>query len=136
MKKEQLIQYRDLIKEINRLERRKQKLKDDKELSHDRVTASNSEFPYQQVSVTIEGYIDNTEKINRLNNILVNRKKKCENLKIEIEEYISSIRDSKVRQIFEMRYFEGMNWKNISNYYGSKHESYSRMIHDRYLSQK
>lgn len=134
MNKETLENYRNLNFEIYKLERRIKKLETSK-VAHDRVTASNSEFPYQAITVEIEGVADNSERINRLKNILKVRKKKAEEQQLEIEEFISNIFDSRLRLIFEMRYIDNKSWMSISRKFGSCHESYARKLHNRYLKE-
>ena len=131
MDRETLKNYRNLILEISRLKKRISNL--ESKIEHDRVTGSNSEFPYQPVVVNIEGLALDSELVKKLKRILNSRIKKAEGQKLEIEEYICGIFDSRVRLIFEMRYIEGKSFLEISQRLGSKHESYARKIHDRYL---
>ena len=63
-------------------------------IEHDFVTGSNSEFPYQLVQISIEGIADNTDRIHRLEGILRKRKGHVEELQLEVEEFIASIKDS------------------------------------------
>lgn len=132
--KKLLTQYTDLQAEIKDLEKRIDKLSNFK-VEHDKVTGSNSEFPYQPRSFTIEGY--NTQDVDRLNKVkslLVDRKDKCEDMKIEIEKFISNIPDSRTRRVFQYRYIDGLNWQQIAFRIGRHDESYPRkIIHDKYL---
>lgn len=129
--KESLRNYADLQYEIYRIQKRISKLKNT--IEHDSVKASNLEFPYQPISVRIEG--TNVGRISRLERILMNRLGKAESQQLEVEEFISSIRESRVRMIFEDRYIHGRSWQSISRRFGSNHESYARNIHDRYLAE-
>ncbi|NLY20065.1 MAG: hypothetical protein GXZ08_02090 [Tissierellia bacterium] len=133
MTREELSQYRDLLKEIKGINNRINKLQERK-IEQDIVKASNIEYPYQEMNVHIEGLRSNQVKINKLMKILENRQKKCDELRIDIEEFISDIPDSRTRRIFEMRYFEGLSWMEISKKLNSYDESFSRKIHNRYLS--
>lgn len=102
----------------------------------DSVKGSSPEFPYQPVTFRIEGLEDSTESRTRKDRrykLLMNRIKKAETLRENIEIFIASIPDSKVRMIFEMRYIDQYSWCKISMKLHSKHESYARNIHDRYL---
>lgn len=132
MNKETLKQYKDLKLEIYRLEKRIKKL-GKKNIVHDSVTGSNSEFPYQPVQINIEGVVDNSDRINKLQGILVERQVHAKELQLEVEEFISSIPDSRTRMIFEDRYIYGRSWVAISRKFGSRDESYSRKVHDRFL---
>ena len=132
MKKEILKQYSDLKHEVYRLEKRINKLQQ-QNIEHDFVVGSNSEFPYQLVQISIEGIADNTDRIHRLEGILRKRKEHAEELQLQVEEFIATIKDSRTRMIFEDRYVHCKSWVAISRKFGSCHESYSRKLHDRYL---
>lgn len=131
--KKVLRQYNDLEKEIKNLEKRIEKLEDYK-VEHDKVSGSNPYFPYQPRSFTIEGYnIQDIDKANKLKKVLIKRKCKCEDLKLEIEEFINTIPDSRTRRIFQYKYIDDLEWLPIAMRFGKVHESYPRKIHDRYL---
>ncbi len=131
--KDILKQYNDLQDEIKDLEKRIKQIENFK-VEHDKVTGSNSEFPYQAMSFTIEGYnINDVDKLNETKALLIMRKCQCEDLKLEIEKFISTIPDSRTRRVFQYRYIDGLEWLPISMRFGRTNESYSRMIHKRYL---
>ena len=132
--KKLLTQYTDLQAEIKDLEKRIKKLENFK-VEHDKVTGSNSEFPYQPRSFTIEGYnIQDVDRLNKVKSLLVDRKDKCEDMKIEIEKFISTIPDSRTRRVFQYRYVDGLSWQAIARRIGKYDESYPRkVIHDKYL---
>lgn len=130
MDKETLENYRYLKKEIRQLERRINRLHTP--LS-DRVTASNTEFPYQPIHVRIEG-VD--IKKQALEEILRKRLAACLDETIRIEDFISSIDDSRTRMIFQKRYIDGWSWLKISRSMGSGSEAYARMVHNRFLTRK
>ena len=52
----------------------------------------------------------------------------------EIEEFIKSIDNSGLRQIFEHKYIDGLSWVQIQMAMGYKHEDTARKKHDRYLT--
>lgn len=132
--KELLKQYNDLQEEIKDLKKGIDKLSDFK-IERDKVTGSDSEFPYIKRSFTIEGYnIQDIDRLNELKDLLVDRKNKCEEMKLEIEKFISSIPDSKTRRVFQYRYIDGLSWQAIAYRIGKHDESYPRkVIHDKYL---
>lgn len=132
--KKLLTQYTDLQAEIKDLEKRIKKLENFK-VEHDIVTGSNSEFPYQPRSFTIEGYnIQDVDRLNKVKSLLVDRKDKCEDMKIEIEKFISTIPDSRTRRVFQYRYIDNLSWQAIAMRIGKYDESYPRkVIHDKYL---
>ena len=121
-------QYKDLCREIKELENYIKKL-ENRNVS-DIVAGSNNEFPYQIVNFKIEGLVP-TDKLCK---VLVERKVKCEQLKIKIEEFISGIPDSITRQVFQYRYIDGLSWQAIAYRIGRHDESYPRkVVHDKYL---
>ena len=123
-----LKQYKDLCREINELENNYIKKLENRNVS-DIVTGSNNEFPYQTMTYKLEGLV-HTDK---LRDVLVERKVKCEQLKIKIEDFISNIPDSRTRRVFQYRYIDGLTWQQVSRRIGGYEESYPRKIHDRYL---
>jgi len=124
-----LKQYKDLCREIKELENYIEKLEKNRNVS-DIVAGSNNEFPYQIMNFKIEG-LAHTDKLRK---VLFERKVKCEQLKIKIEEFISDIPDSITRQVFQYRYIDGLIWQVIAYRIGRHDESYPRkMIHDKYL---
>lgn len=128
-----LKQYNSLIEEIKGLEKRIDKLNNFK-VEYDKVVGSDSEFPYVKRSFTIEGYnIQDIDRLNELKEVLIERKIKCEELKLQIEKFISNIPDSRTRRIFQYRYIDGLTWLQIAMRMNKVHESYPRKIHDRYL---
>lgn len=131
--KKLLTQYTDLQAEIKDLEKRIKKLENFK-VEHDKVVGSDSEFPYRPRSFKIEGYnIRDIDRLNELKEVLIERKIKCEELKLEIEKFISNIPDSRTRRVFQYRYIDGLTWLQIAMRMNKVHESYPRKIHDRYL---
>lgn len=124
-----LKQYNDICREIKELETRIEKL--EKKIEIDKVTGSNSEFPYQPRSFTIEGLASTCE----LKDLLIRRKGRCEKLKLEIEKFINEIPNSRTRRIFQYRYMDNLTWQAIAMRINKVHESYPRRIHDSYLEE-
>ena len=122
-----LKEYRYLKREIKSLQKRINHLNS---TLTDRVRASNSEFPYQEIHIRIEG--DDPRK-SSLELILQKRLDACVDKVIEIERFISSIKDSRTRIIFQRRYVDGWSWAKISMSMGSMDESYARKIVERYI---
>ena len=56
-------------------------------------------------------------------------------LQMDIEKYINTIPESNIRQIFEHRYIDNMNWLQIMHEMEYKAESTARMKHDRFLEE-
>ena len=130
MERETLAQYRDLKREIEHLEQRIQRLKT---TVIDSVRASNAEFPYQEIHVTIEGEVSPKKE---LENILALRSRQCQAMALSSERFIADIEDSRIRQIFELRYIEGWTWERISGVLGASNESYARNLHNKFLNER
>ena len=45
---------------------------------------------------------------------LIRRIRRCKKLRLEIEEFIEGIEDSRTRLVFQLRYLEGKSWIYIS----------------------
>ena len=131
MPKEILVQYCELKKEIERLEK---KIDD----------IENNDYGSRQVSdvvqngykrrAVITGYdYKVNDKLQKLKVILQKRYDKLMQMQIEIEEWISSIEKSDIRQIFELRYIENMRWYQVQMEMGYNSENTARMKHDKFL---
>ncbi|MGN9164946.1 hypothetical protein ACTNDY_06615 [Tissierellaceae bacterium HCP3S3_D8] len=137
--KKLLGQYADLQHEIKDIDKRIVRLENKKiKVERDSVTGSNPNFPYESRHFTIEGYSypeadRKEERLIKLNRLLNKRKEKCEDMKLQIEEFISTIPDSRTRRVFQYRYIDNLSWQAIAIRIGKIHESYPRKIHDRYL---
>lgn len=139
--KELLKQYNDLIVEIRDIERKIDKLeKVESKCEQDSVTGSNPYFPYEPRTFRVEGYniIDEEKRnmrVSRMKRLLIRRKCKCEDLKLEIEEFINTIPDSRTRRVFQYRYIDNLSWQAVARRISRSDESYPRKeIHDKYLN--
>ncbi|HDK7165792.1 TPA: hypothetical protein PTV51_002066 [Clostridium botulinum] len=132
-----LKQYNDLKVEISELENRIEKL--EIKIEQDSVKGSSNVFPYTERKFTIEGYNypeadKKEERLIKLNNLLSKRKNKCEDMKLQIEEFINNIPDSRTRRVFQYRYIDNLSWQAIAIKIRKTDESYPRkIIHDKYL---
>lgn len=125
--KDKLVQYCDLQKEIKNLEKRIERLEKQSEIVADVVQKG-----YKGRAV-IRG-IDQVRiyKLNKLKQVLQKRYDMCLEMQTEIEEYINNIEKSDIRQIFEYRYIDNMNWIQIGHIMQSTQDAV-RVKHDRYL---
>lgn len=114
MDRQKLSQYRDLVREVNYLKRK---------IEIDHVTGSSSEFPYEKRKFSVRGISSRYQR----------KLAQCVKLREEIEAFIDSISDSKIRLIFELRYLEGKSWKDIDYAFGNYTGTYTRKIHDNYF---
>lgn len=122
MTKEQLQQYRSLILEIEILQKRIDKI-NGKEVQHDFVKGSNSEFPYEPKSFHVSGYNIMTYskkqitmdkiKADRLQVMLKKKQDECQEELLRIQGYINGIPDSTDRIIFTMAFINGVILEDI-----------------------
>ncbi len=136
MTKEQLCEYRELQKEIKRLQARIEKFKDKNEgYAADVVKGSSIEFPYTQHPILVEGFDAEKKQasISRFKEILSKRVSKSMDRSLEIAEFICNIESVKIRTIFEYRYYDLLTWQQIAFKMGATSEAYPRNIHDKYL---
>lgn len=131
MNKETLRQYRSLRKEIENINRKILSCK-----TQATVKASSLEFPFTPHVVTVSGYSGiNGNTLHRLKT----QKQKCISECRKIEEFIYSIDDSLLRQIFQLYYLEGerrVSFKQIANKIDGYEESTLRKKHDKYLVER
>lgn len=136
MTKEELIEYRDLQREIKRLQKRIENLKDvNQGRVSDIVKGSSIEFPYTQHPIQVEGFDAASRNchITRMEGLFKARKEKSIAQSVDIAEFICDIEKVKIRTIFEYRYYDLLTWQQIANKIGVTDESYPRRIHDKYL---
>ena len=108
MTKALLIQYCDLQNEIKKLNERIDRLHRQSSIVSDVVQNG-----YKRHAV-ISGYdCKRKYRLEKLENILKKRCDRLWDLKVEIEEWIDTIDDSKTRMIFEHRYIDDMNWVQV-----------------------
>jgi len=128
MTKEELIQYCDLKIEIQKLEERINKLQ------------KQSDFVADVVQNGYKGHVlirgidySRKHKLDKLEAVLQERYDKALQMQTDIETYINTIPESNIRQIFEHRYIDNMNWIQIMHVMKYDHEDKARKIHDRFL---
>ncbi|NLZ54653.1 MAG: RNA polymerase subunit sigma-24 [Thermoanaerobacteraceae bacterium] len=141
MTKKELSQLRYLNKEIELLKKQiaEAEYAIEKRTAVDTVSGSNSEWPYQRRTFRIEG-IDMKWYEKRLKRLKRKLKRRLEELmekREEIEEYISTVPDSLIRQILTLRYVNGLSWQQIAVHVGGGNTADSvRMMHNRFLKKK
>ena len=75
-------------------------------------------------------------KIIEVSNRLEARRERCMALLGEIYAFIDDIDDSLIRQIFTLRYIDGMTWLAMSTKIGCMDESNLRKLHNKYLRER
>lgn len=74
-------------------------------------------------------------KIADLRHKMDERRLDCMEELARLYEFIDDIPDSLTRQIFMLRYIDGLSWQQIAFRVGEGDEQYPRRVHNRYLKQ-
>lgn len=123
MDKKILNQYIDAIELIKETEEEILRLEDmQTQLAQDTVMGSNPEFPYQQKHFKVEGVIFRTEDASRLirqRELLMKRRQQAEEVKLEVEEWMSTL-PLRMQRIIRYRYFKGCTWQEVARRMGRK----------------
>ena len=130
MTRNQLVEYCDLKKEIEDLEKRIDKIHKTSEMVSD--TVQNG---YKHRAVIYGVDLKRKRKLNMYENKLQEFYDKLFEEQNQIEDYIETIPQSNIRQIFRYRYIDGFNWLQIMHLMKYKSESTARMKHDRFLEE-
>lgn len=128
MTKEILMQYCDLEEEINKLEKRIDRIKKQSEMVSDVVQNG-----YKGHAVIYGVDCRRKYQLEKLESILQERRDRLLELQIEIEEWIDAIPKSDIRQIFQHVYIDNMGWIEVQLAMGYDHEDKARKKHDRFL---
>ncbi|SCK04337.1 RNA polymerase sigma factor%2C sigma-70 family [uncultured Clostridium sp.] len=114
MTKEKLKRYRRLLSELELLKRQLEKI--EPEFVMDSVNGSDSEFPYANHKMHIEGYDLEAyrKRVARLNRRIIRKMNELVEEKDSLIEFIYNLEDSEVRQIFIYKYIDGMIWREIA----------------------
>lgn len=96
---------------------------------HGKVTGSSHNFPYTKVRTTVEMY-DPIEYDKVINEV---REKQAEKIKLqkecdEVEEYISSIPDRGIKEIFELSFLSGKKQWEVAKAVGYSRGRISQII--------
>ena len=132
MDKKKLSQLRPLKKELELIDRKLDRLYELQEnvpVVMGKVTGSSKDFPYVEVRTSV--LMDEpkeADEIDKRIRIREKRREQVESLITEIEQFIAEIPDSRDRQIFELRYIEGMKQKDVAEYIGMERSSISKII--------
>lgn len=121
---DQLEQYTNLRAEVAELERKQERAeRRARVILTDSVRGSDPEYPYCPHTIIIRGRGERQARTVR--KIKMERRKRLEKAKgqlAEIEAFIASVDDSRIRRIIDLRYIQGKNWKQVAQkIYGSPH---------------
>lgn len=119
MDKSILSDYIDACELIKELEEDIQKLKK-REAVQDKVSGSNPEFPYQAQSFSLNGIVEtylDEEHLKKEREILKERKRRAEKIKIEVEKWMNTI-PLRMQRIIRYKIFERASWEEVANRMG------------------
>ena len=128
MTKETLEEYGDLVKEIEDLERRIEKIENQSIMVSDIVqNGYKRHAKIFGVDLIRQNRLDRyKEKLGKFYDKLIEKREK-------IEDYIETIKEPSIRQIFRHRYIEGLSWYKIAQIMNLNNEDTPRKRHDRFL---
>lgn len=106
MTKELLEQYPDICAELADLERAA------RTPVGDVVSGSSGEYPYTQHAVTIRGFPAEQHRA---------RIEKLKRQKTEIEQFVFTLPNAKVRRIVTLRAINGLSWKSVAAHMGHRY---------------
>ena len=124
---------KDTEREIERIRKRRQ------EVVTDKVKGSSYDFPFGQVSYVIRGIPydaqDQTE-LDRQEHILKERKAAAEVIKLQVEEWLSTV-PPRMQRIIKYKIFEEMTWEEVAQRIGRKATGERiRKEFDRFMAEK
>ena len=141
MTKELLNNYRYLDEVIKKDEAKLQYYKDNPPSAYvGKVQASNKEFPYQRTSIEVSGCDIKDrrawkEKQYALITKLYNERAELEQMKLEIDIFLTTIFDSLDRLVFEYLYRDGMTQQEVEDKLFLDRSTVSKIV-DRYLEKE
>ena len=134
---EKLEQYRALADEINDLEQRRRKAaRRANIIVSDTVRGSSDTWPYCARTVKITGVAArHVRSIQRIDLLRRRRQMAAKALLSEIEAFLGTIGDARIRRMIEMHYIQGQTWRQVAGrVYGSPaYEDAARMAAKRFL---
>lgn len=110
----ELSQYRAIKDEIELLSRKINSYDKKEDLVTDKVKGSSRDYPYIEQNYTITGIdVRNTRKLARLRRKREIKRDELIDKEAEIYDFIYSIPDSQLRQIFILRFIDGLEYNLI-----------------------
>lgn len=132
-----LEQYTALMDEIADLERRTARIARKKGgIVSDTVRGSSMQFPYSMRTVKITGEaVKAVRTVQRIERLRRKRQQKARALLAEIEEWMTTVEDARIRRMIEMHYIQRLTWRQVAKrVYGSVlHEDAVRKSVRRYF---
>ena len=134
--KELLGEFRFVLNEIRQLSQRIEKLQNaPSKIVSDSVRGSSHDVVARERIFTITGLDQrNRQKIDKLTKILENRASRLMDILLKVEDFVSTIPRSDIRQIIDCYYVQGLTWAETATIvYGSAGEDAPRKALERFL---
>lgn len=132
MDKARLNQLRPLKKELELIDKKLDRLYERQEnvpVVMGKVTGSSTDFPYIEVRTSVQmNEPREADEISKQILIKKKRREQVEKLITEIEQFIAEIPDSVDRQIFELRYIDGLKQREVAEHVGYSRGRVSQII--------
>ena len=132
--KDKLKQFCDIRDEIDEITKKIREL-ESKANAYTVVQTSMKDEPYSKVNIKV--YNPSLKARDRIEQHIVQLKKRYDKLleiQLEVETFINTIENSRIRRIFEYRYFKNYTWRKVANCVGGYSTADSvRKEHDRFL---
>lgn len=115
MNKTLLSEYVDACELIKETEHDIRKLRK-QEIVHDKVSGSNQEFPYQSMNFNVEGAVEislDDKHLEKEKELLKQRKKRAEEIKLEVETWMNTI-PFRMQRIIRYKIFERDSWEKVA----------------------
>lgn len=123
MDKSILYQYIDACELVKDTEREIEQIRRHRrEIVTDKVKMSDYDFPFGQISYTIRGIpydAQDQKALERQEQILEERKAAAEVIKLQVEEWLSTV-PPRMQRIIRYKVFEGMTWAQVAVRMGRK----------------
>ena len=123
MDKSILYQYIDACELVKDTEREIEQIRRHmREIVTDKVKMSDYDFPFGQISYTIRGIpydAQDQKALERQEQILEERKAAAEVIKLQVEEWLSTV-PPRMQRIIKYKIFEGMTWGEVAVRMGRK----------------
>lgn len=113
--KQILTDYIDACELIKETEQDIRKLRK-QEIVHDKVSGSNPEFPYQSMNFNVEGAVEislDEKHLEKEKELLKQRKKRAEEIKLEVETWMNTI-PLRMQRIIRYKVFERDSWERVA----------------------
>ena len=140
MDKSILYQYIDACELVKDTEREIEQIRRHRrEIVTDKVKMSDYDFPFGQISYTIRGIpydAQDQKALERQEQILEERKAAAEVIKLQVEEWLSTV-PPRMQRIIRYKIFQGMTWTQVATRMGRKATTASvKMEFQRFMGEK